>query len=300
MILSPNSSLKLLSLCNKYKTVGMDLFRRGSKQNKINFLNENCLTMLSVDSIWIYTLMKSGTTYTLVFLANYLNNLFGDGKNVSFDQMQDQFFFHSVDTRIEQKKLGSLIQKRNKVSPLIPSVIHTHKMLEYGLWVKNISLYRNPLDYTISSYYFHHINRGKNVKHPRLLMEQKINSFIKTYKNQLQIKEEHPQKTMLKCYEELMRQPKDVFCEMINFLGIELNEEALVKSIENASIKNIKKMEKQRGEAIVIPQGKKFKGSFVRSGKIGEWKEYFNDEDLKKAEAILNQQHLSLNNFILE
>lgn len=278
----------------------MPLFHTKKQKEKARILKSNCLEALSIDNIWIYTLMKSGTTYSLVFLANYLNNIYGDKSLVNFDRMQSDFFLHSADNQVNKSHIGELINNKNKISDKIPTIVHTHTMIQSSLWAKNISLSRNPLDYIISCYFFHHINRGEHIDHPRIVMGKMLKTFIETYTNQINITKKHPEKSILKSYEELMQSPQEVFTEIIHFLGLEYNEEAVIQSMENASKKNIKKMEETRGESIVVRPGIEFKGSFIRSGKIGEWKEYFNDKDLKKIEAILNNENLSLNHFTLE
>ena len=44
---------------------------------------------------------------------------------------------------------------------------------------------------------------------------------------------------------------------------------------------------------------KNMKESFVRSGKVEEWKEYSTD-DIKMIEKLLNKENISLHDFILE
>ena len=47
-------------------------------------------------------------------------------------------------------------------------------------------------------------------------------------------------------------------------------------------------------------QSSAVKASFVRSGKIGEWKEYFNEEEIVQISEILEENSISLTEFILE
>ncbi len=266
----------------------------------IDQIKKNALIALSIDSVWIYTLMKSGTTYSLLFLSNYLNSLYGDGSKVSYDQMQNDFFFHSSERRLKSKDLGLLIENRKKISTEIPSIIHTHEFIEHHLWNKNISLYRNPLDYLISFYFYFYKKRGKYVSHPRKIIEKRLPKFINVYNHQKQLKEKYPDTTLWLSYEKLMNDPYNAFSEMIRFLGLKYDEELIHKAMEFSSKKSVQQMEEERGGALVVSRRKKFSGSFVRSGKIGEWKEYFNDEDLNKIESILNESNLSLRQFTIE
>lgn len=127
---------------------------------QVDILKQNCLALLSKDSIWIYTLMKSGTTYTLLFLSNYYNYLYGNKKAVDYDEMKNSFIHHSIDMEIGKNKLDQYFQSINKSSIIKPKIIHTHTFIESELWKKNISIYRNPMDFIISSYFYWYINRG--------------------------------------------------------------------------------------------------------------------------------------------
>jgi len=273
---------------------------KSSDKKAIDQIKKNALIALSIDSVWVYTLMKSGTTYSLLFLSNYLNSIYGDGSKVSYDQMQDNFFFHSSERRLKSKDLGQLIVNRRNISSEIPSIIHTHEFIDHNLWKQNISLYRNPLDYLISFYFYFYKKRGKYVNHPRKIIEDRLPKFVKVYNHQKDLKEQFSDTCLWLSYEQLMNAPFEIFAEMIKFLGYEYNEELILQAMENSSKKSVQQMEEERGGALVVSIRKKFSGSFVRSGKIGEWKEYFNDKDLKQVEAVLNASQLSLNQFVLE
>ncbi len=280
----------------------MNIFNREKEKLKreVESLSDNLLTSLSCDGIWIYTLMKSGTTYTLLFLSNYLNLLYGDGYSVDYDRMQKEFFFHTAEKNIGGKDIGNLIENRKSISEKIPNVIHTHVPLNYNLWDKCICLYRNPLDYIISSFFFHKVKRGKITKHPLTILENRLENFGETCKKQLQLEKDFPNRCIRISYENLITNPFDVFSQMVRFLGLPYHEDMVLAAMENSSVDKVKEMEKKRGAAIVVPVGAKYTGSFINSGKIGQWKKYFDEKDLKKAESILNGFDLSLNDFVLE
>jgi len=67
-----------------------------------------------------------------------------------------------------------------------------------------------------------------------------------------------------------------------------------------SSKKEVKKMERERGEAIVKKDGINFKGSFVRSGEVGEWKSYFNDKDINNIRNYLAESGIDYDDFIYE
>jgi len=218
------------------------------------------------------------------------------GKN----KMKKKFIYHSIDVEIKRDNLNKYFSRINESSVISPKIIHTHTFIESEFWKKNISIYRNPLDFIISSYFYWYINRGKKVSHPRKKIDRFIGEFIKVYKKQLYLKDKFPNSVLMFCYEELIRNPEKIFKEVISFLNLNMDESALNFALINSSRKKIKAMEANRGEAIVKRDGIKFSGSFIRSGKIGEWKEFFNDKDLIYIENKLKFHNINLKNFIIE
>lgn len=266
-------------------------------------LQNSLLSTLSNNSIWIYSLMKSGTTYTALFLSNYFNYLYGDKRGVDFDRMNKEYCVHSLEGKLKPEMLQKMLNENlffnNKFNDY-NGLFTTHVPIKGDLWNKNISLYRNPLDFIISSYFFHYINRGQEISHPREIIKEKIKNFSKTIISQKAIKKKYSNKVYRLSYEELMKKPEQTFTKMINFLELESDLNAIAFAMEYSSKKKVKEMEKKRGEAIVKQDGVNFSGSFVRSGKIGEWKEYFDDEDLKRIDHEMHKYDLSLNEFVLE
>lgn len=98
-------------------------------------------------------------------------------------------------------------------------------------------------------------------------------------------------------YEQLMRDSRQAFVQMLEFLGVEVDEVAVSFGMAMSSRKKVKEMEKERGEAIVKAPGIKFRGSFIRSGVVGEWKDYFTDKDIGEVESQLSVHGLSLGEF---
>ncbi len=273
-------------------------FYREKKQLEIGLLST-----LSKDGIWIYSLKKSGTTYTALFLSNYVNYCMGNKEAVSFDEMNMKYCVHSIDSKLKADNILQLHRENVFIKDQYKgyrSLFTTHRFIEGGFWSKNICLYRNPLDYIISSYFFQYVNRGKKMAHPRNIIDEKVEEFSLIINKQKELEKNFPDKVLRVAYSELMREPENTFSKMVNFLELEYDKNALTLSIQNSSKKKVKEMESERGEAIVKKPGVKFKGSFVRSGKIGEWKDYFNDQDLKNIEEKLNHYNLSLKEFVLE
>ena len=99
-------------------------------------------------------------------------------------------------------------------------------------------------------------------------------------------------------YENLIRNPKAVFSVIISWYDLPLNISVLKKAIAFSDIKAVKKEEKEKG-AIHIDTTTQ-SGLFVRSGAIGEWKEYFSKEDVLYIKNRLSERGYDLESFIVE
>ncbi|MEZ5034975.1 MAG: sulfotransferase domain-containing protein [Chitinophagaceae bacterium] len=275
------------------------LYRYTGIENTIkekDILNNNCLSLLSENSVCIYTLMKSGTTYTILFLSNYINFVYGDKKPVNFDSANKQFCIHGIETKILLPNIGEL-KKNNKISTLLPSynlIFSTHQFIKNNIAKKIVCLQRNPLDILISRYYFHYLKRGIKLSHPRELIKTILPQIAWHISKQNEIYKKDKENVLIIAYEDLITDPKKTFIKLIDFLNLNFVQEGLDFAIENSSKKKVIEMEKERGEAIVKKDGIQFEGSFIRSGEIGEWKKYFNENDINLIKKELEKFNLSI------
>ncbi|MEL7035971.1 MAG: tetratricopeptide repeat protein [Cyanobacteria bacterium J06592_8] len=242
------------------------------------------LSILLDDKIWLYTLMKSGTTYTLMVLANYIAQLQGINDKIDFDSIGKYGFVHGLN-------VYELLTNKNVINNLLSTktdypIYHTHTYVDTN-FRKIIMLIRNPLDFIVSSYFFHFKNRGKNVEIKEVI-DSRIKHFSATYLNQKKILDERPEHSILINYEELITETKSVFTKIINHLSLEFNDSYLMSAIDACSVDNVRKMEKKQRKPLVV--GDKIKvESFIRSGKIGEWKEYLSESDLHQVARQLRK-----------
>jgi len=71
------------------------------------------------------------------------------------------------------------------------------------------------------------------------------------------------------------------------------------RSVEAASIKETRKEEAHLGGAIHAPK-EGLKGSFARSGKVGQWREFFDEADLDRIRTRLRKGGIDLEEFCLD
>lgn len=279
------------------KYIRCKLFPKSFEQQ--NRTLANGIELLIENSIWIYTLPKSGTTFVLLFLSNYIGYLLGSETAITYDEMLKKYILHSADHKIKNYDIREYINYSNSIYNQIglSRITHTHNY-HSDCFKKVISINRNPLDYLISSYYYFYIKRNINISHPREIIDDWIDRFITIYNKQLEL--DTKKESLILSYEELMLKKEETLKTVLNFIGLNFDQDAFKFALKNSSKEKVKEMEEQRGETIVKKDGDTFNGSFIRSGKIGEWKEYFNDDDITKIRSKLHANNISLDEFILD
>ncbi len=276
-----------------------DFFRK-NKIKKIQKANELSISMalLSKDSLLFYSQVKSGTTYTVIFLINYINEIYElglDHKGI-FDILP---YFHCTAQTVKKTSAANLIEKQSKLAPKekLPLFIHTHIPIS-DFSDKRVLLTRNPLDYLVSSYFFFYINQGKEVKIEKI-WKRRIDKYIRNEKEFQKIIENQPESSILIKYEDLVSKPLIVFTQIIKHFELPLDPIKVQLAINKSQKKEIINIEKSGGKVIIAPDS--FMGrSFIRSGEIGDWKNHISPELANKIKAYISSQGIDLNNYKFE
>ncbi len=185
-------------------------------------------------------------------------------------------------------KLGSEIA--NQMTDTEPRVIKSH--LDFSIWkeavgkvpdMKIIQIIRNPKDILVSFYHMYKMDRlfgcyngswedffalaekgllfwGDPFKHITAWYK-----FNKSRKNSLVL-----------FYEELKEDLKGNVVKIASFLGKNLSENVIDYIVEKTTFENMAKDPKYN--LADLPQFDTTKSTFMRKGKVGDWKEYFSDE----------------------
>lgn len=273
---------------------GVDLLRLSAKMRR---------------SIVIISIPKSGTNMTKLLLANYLN-VFYEGRQdiTTYDEMHTEMFYSDVQVKgldpSSKPGKGRILQQHTPYRHLVHTHSHGAKMKQYirlNRGARYLLLYRNPLDNLISSYFYHFKYRpdlAEKYKHPREIIDWKLPVFIKQYTYQKEMAAQN-ENAMRVSYEGLYEDKAKTFASILDFLNIPVEEPAVQLAVEFSSLKSVREQEQQRNKAIhqEIPG---FKGSFVRSGKIGQWKEFFDNSDIENISRQLAAHNISLDEFVTE
>jgi hypothetical protein len=230
------------------------------------------------NSILLFGYPKSGNTWLRLLIYNYLN-LQGDqslGSTISFDKLNRQQ--NNVMDR------GTVFLPENS----FPLFYRTHKIYNrpYNLFNTKIFIHRNPLDTLISAYYFYKNRDIPFNDDPKNLRDKLIDiDFYVSYKIDFWIKYFRisvENSDVVVNYSDLKNDAEKELSKTVNFLGWNLDDNLIRKSVEFSSFDKVKKMGKEKNQKYGNgPNNGKFKGEFIRSGVEGQ----FNAE-LKK-ETIL-------------
>ncbi len=93
-------------------------------------------------------------------------------------------------------------------------------------------------------------------------------------------------------YEDLRARPEEVFAGVVGFLGEPAKPEFVSEAIHFGSVENLRKLERQdffwRSGSRVTPRDKQNPDSYkVRRAKVGGYRDYFEDEQLERIEAMV-------------
>jgi len=148
--------------------------------------------------------------------------------------------------------------------------------------VKIIVIIRNPKDTLVSLYHFYRIHRGLGN------FQGSWNDFFELYKTKHLIYGdyfewyaswlEYKEKSNIKLlkYEDMHHRMSDVIDDLLQFLGKSLSEDSIADIIKHLTFDSMSSndMVNYRGSSFFVMKV----SSFMRKGIIGDWKNYFSEE----------------------
>lgn len=181
---------------------------------------------------------------------------------------------------------------------------------------KIVYLYRNPLDHFVSyfrhsqshvddSHRFKYLASGSRLPitniHDFVFSFGALSAFIKHYYTFKQMQLHFPNNIMMMPYEHLTANPKQIFHQILSFLGAAPDNPTKLKllkdSVDMCSKESLMKIESKMNKALGNDQ---FAGErHIRGGETGKWKSFFSEKELIAVEMALRSFKISLNDFIL-
>ncbi len=218
------------------------------------------------DDVWLISFPRSGVTWLSFLLANLMVRYCKKDIKVNFETI------YNIVPDIHYKK--SDIPENSKFAPF-PRVIKSHS--EYlSDYKRVIYLIRDPRDVMVSYYDY----LTKRINGPRF---KDFSEFIRDKSYGIVAWCKHLKSWMNRWdiiirYEDFKKNPFVQLRKISSFLAINNIVESDIKfAVEKSSFKNMQLMERKEG----MVKSKDFKKNFVfmRQGKIGVWKDLFNESD---------------------
>lgn len=249
-------------------------------------------------SLVLHSIRKSGTNYFRIWFANYVTQLLTPGgPPVSYHEMT-RMFPNVRDYLLQGKPLGQ--PTRLLCTFGYRDFMYGHQSEFLGASrAPIVHLYRNPLDVAVSGYFYFLRYRGD--KRP-LTAETALHVLLnevrypKHYLALKELQDKHPSRVLRVPYEVMWRDPEKTFASVLEFFSIPLDSRALRKSIASSSLDTVREEEARTGP-IHTPESSPFEGTFVRSGKVGQWQQHMSQQTVESVQKVLVERGLSMDDF---
>ena len=136
---------------------------------------------------------------------------------------------------------------------------------------KVLHLYRNPLDYGVSAYYWnfkYYPERWPDVTTPVHALSETIDGYITMYLSYKKAALQKNTNILRMSYEDLITEPQRCLSEMLTWLGTLPDPSLVETACEYSSTTSIRNLEERDGPMTVHPATKET-GRFLRNGSIG-------------------------------
>ena len=274
-----------------------------------NHLKKN---MVSLDRLLVIgTIARSGTHYAMLLLSNYINLVSGSKNPIGPKEMNQMLpnNWHLHYMSYNKLPLGPLVEKmphspNNLIKNInLDDITRSHSIFQEIFWQNSqiLHLYRNPLDYSVSLFNYKHKKRAdlpNRCKNPSEVLELKFTNYCNMYNSYKNASKSGRFRILRISYENLIQEPEFYLKSILTWLGNEPVDRLIEKSVKLSSIKKVKTAEKEGGE--VNPDAKDLKGSFISSGKIGQWKNFYTSGDFEYWKKRFREQNIEIENFILD
>jgi len=222
-------------------------------------------------SLLLNSMRKSGSHYLMALITNYLSlNINQKARRIALNEIKSTYWGSPAQPINSKSKKACDIFERCGCG----SFIWTHE--DWALGFKKprffIFLHRHPLDLLCSRYFYYHKNRNKpgilKPDSPLALAPVELPRILRHYKHGiLQTKKLGG---ISISYEDLIVSPQKTMKYICSYFNIPYMVNLCDLAIEFSSKKHVVKDEVNINSNI---GSKNVVGTFVRSGKIGEWKD---------------------------
>lgn len=247
------------------------------------------------NDVWLITYPKSGTTWTEEILSLIYNN--GDLKKVKEKLLP---------TRVPHLEVGRPLGHMRWLNNLkSPRLLATHlpidcipKQLKQTK-CKIIYVIRNPKDNAVS--YYHHHRMSTFLGNYKGKWDDFLELFIKGHlvygdwfqhiKGYWDLAQQYPNRILFISYEEMKINLPKMIGLIADFVGKSLSDETINKIAKHCSFDEMKANTMVNREVLPIPDlFDMSQTKFMRKGIIGDWKNYFTQQQNEQFDKLYDQK----------
>ena len=291
----PEPALEALPLDSNYKTPGFRMYRhRGTITNNFQ-LQHGIMQQLTEfqgrkADIIVASFPKSGTTWLqeIVWRVTHHTEMTdGKGSGVPLEFRFPLLEVQSHDEFMKMTSLGDLPDPR-----FIKTHLHYHMLPEsvFNSGAKVLYVSRDPRDACVSYYHFFRMTK---IEQYRGTFAEFRDSFTRDavlygpYREHVKGYLEHSDTVLCLTYEQMHQDRASVVRKVAEFLDVALTDADVDNIVENTSFEVMKRNPDTNFQQWVkngmFPQPDE--GTFMRKGVVGDWKNYFTEEE---SEAFMN------------
>ena len=232
------------------------------------------------DDIYVVTYPKSGTT----LMQMILYQLTTDGK-VDFKHIYDVSPWTDNDVFRD-------IPPRDLPSPRIIKSHRYYKKFDKATKGRFIVVVRDGMDVAVSQYH-----QFKNYNNPDLEFDEFVSGFFSNKDNWFAFsrdwfKNKNKRNVLYVRYEDILNNFDESLKKVAGFINVEIDPKDLPRIKKHCSFEFMKQHEEKFGDEDPLKESRKKYDQFIRKGKRGEGKIYFNDKQKAKFEKQVKEYGL--------
>ena len=281
-----------------YRTV-RSLYHHSANLRYLRFLRQH---EIRKERLLIFgTITRSGLNYGKFMIANYLKLLAGtsDGP-VGPSEMVSMF--PNIQWHTRYVKPRAFLTPTPDLKLLgIDDVTHIHSSYRtpYFDGSKVLHLYRNPLDYAVSQFFFYYkarADRAEIVSSPVEVLERELDEYVTFYRSYQEAAKSGKANVLRISYENLITNPEACLDIILGWLGVEASPSLVRTAVQYSGRDTIKQLDDRWAHETA----ENFTGRHINNGSIGQWKEHFDASDFRRVKSRLSDVGIKLDDFILE